>query len=140
MSRANTGSSAVAPPSSTANISSVIAARITGVCQMKRAPASSDSRLSGSAAAGDGARAQEAEQQRHQQQQAPGAGVDPRGPAPDREQQAAQRRAEDRRRLPGAARPGGGAGVVGGRHHLRAQGAEGRALEGARHADAEQQA
>ncbi|MNO81969.1 hypothetical protein D3C76_732280 [compost metagenome] len=43
MSRANTGSSAVAPPSSTANRSSEMAPKMSGRLRMKRMPASSES-------------------------------------------------------------------------------------------------
>ncbi|MNF95249.1 hypothetical protein D3C84_779910 [compost metagenome] len=45
MSLANTGSKAVAPPSSTANRSREIAPRISGRLRMKRIPASSESRV-----------------------------------------------------------------------------------------------
>ncbi|MNH05410.1 hypothetical protein D3C79_647330 [compost metagenome] len=45
MSLANTGNSAVAPPSSTANKSREMAPRMSGRLRIKRIPASSDSRL-----------------------------------------------------------------------------------------------
>ena len=45
MSLANTGSNAVAPPSSTANRSREIAPRISGRLRIKRMPASSESRV-----------------------------------------------------------------------------------------------